>query len=74
MTWNGGYRALNRGGIDDNASPWLKVTYETSIKFLMDAILNGDDDMQCSPSSRIILGQVVRSGTGAFDLMQPISV
>jgi DNA-directed RNA polymerase I subunit RPA1 len=50
------------------------MTYETSIKFLIDAVLNGDDDVQTSPSARLILGQVVRSGTGAFDLMQPLSM
>lgn len=72
MTWNGGFRALNRSGVDDNGSPWLKMSYETSTKFLVDAILAGEVDAQVSPSARIILGQVVRSGTGAFDLMQPI--
>ncbi|XXQ33022.1 DNA-directed RNA polymerase subunit [Plasmodiophora brassicae] len=73
MTFDGGFRPLNRTGMDASASPWLKMTYETSCKFMLDACLFGEPDRMRTPSSQIILGQVVRSGTGAFELMQPLS-
>ena len=74
MTFHGDYRPLNRLGIDSNASPWQKMTFETSSKFLLDACVYGDPDELVSPSARIILGQTVKSGTGAFDLLQPLSL
>ena len=73
MTCGGDYRPLNRGGIDSNPSTFQKVSFETSMHFLKQAALLGDTDHLTSPSSRIVLGQPVHCGTGAFQLMQPIS-
>eukprot|EP00455_Lapot_gusevi_P023602 TRINITY_DN244_c0_g1_i2.p1 TRINITY_DN244_c0_g1~~TRINITY_DN244_c0_g1_i2.p1 ORF type:complete len:1325 (-),score=504.26 TRINITY_DN244_c0_g1_i2:138-4112(-) len=73
MTFQGGYRAMSRMGIDANTSPWLKMSFETSMQFLTGASKFGEVDSMASPSSRLILGQVVGGGTGAFDLMQPLT-
>ena len=72
MTFHGGFRPLNRAGIDANPSPFQKISFETSIGFLINACLYGDKDFMSSPSSRIVLGRPVGCGTGAFDLLNPL--
>lgn len=72
MTFHGGFRPLNRAGIDSNASPFQKISFETSIGFLMNACLHGDKDFMSSPSSRIVMGRPVGCGTGSFDIMNPL--
>lgn len=69
MTFEGGYTALNRIGIESSPSAFHKMSFETSSNFLTDAALNGELDPLVSPSSRIVMGQIVQSGTGAFDLL-----
>ncbi|GAM16960.1 hypothetical protein SAMD00019534_001350 [Acytostelium subglobosum LB1] len=73
MTFEGGYRALNRNGLDNNPSPLQKMSFETTCTFLQKAVLLGDSDICESPSSRIVLGQVVRGGTGAFEIVTPLN-
>eukprot|EP00698_Gefionella_okellyi_P015266 TRINITY_DN4306_c0_g1_i1.p1 TRINITY_DN4306_c0_g1~~TRINITY_DN4306_c0_g1_i1.p1 ORF type:complete len:1591 (-),score=451.91 TRINITY_DN4306_c0_g1_i1:696-5468(-) len=72
MTFEGGYRPFNRSGIENSPSPLQKVSFETSMKFLISAALNGQFDALESPSARIVMGQVVRGGTGSFELRQPL--
>nr|AOE43238.1 RNA polymerase I [Cavenderia deminutiva] len=74
MTYEGGYKPLNRMGMDNNTSPFQKMSFETTCGFLSKAALVGDSDFCQSPSSRIVLGQVVRSGTGSFDIVTPIQL
>ncbi|GBG27507.1 DNA-directed RNA polymerase subunit [Hondaea fermentalgiana] len=71
MTYEGDYRALNRGGIDSSSSPFVRMTFETSTNFLMAAALEGESDSLASASSRLCLGQLLTTGTGAFDLLVP---
>ena len=73
MTFEGGYRPLNRMGIAGNASPLLRMSFETSMNFMTEACLHGEDDNLESPSSRIVMGQVVKGGTGMMTLMQPVT-
>ncbi|KYR02194.1 RNA polymerase I [Tieghemostelium lacteum] len=73
MTFEGGYRALNRVGIENNTSPFQKMSFETTFAFLTKSALVADQDSVVSPSSRIVLGQIVRSGTGAFEIIAPIN-
>lgn len=35
MTFSGGYKPLNRLGLDANASPFQKICFETSMTFMM---------------------------------------
>lgn len=73
MTQDGGYRPFNRIGIVSNTSPFGKMTFETSMKFLTDACLAGDWDSMEGPSARIVAGQPVKSGTGCCDLLVPLA-
>ena len=41
---------------------------------LQHAILFGECDDLESPSARLVTGQLVRGGTGAFDVMQDLTV
>ena len=52
----GGYRALNRMGIDSSASPFLKISFETAAHFLTDATMRGATDELTSPASRLVGG------------------
>ena len=72
MTVHGDYRALNRGGMDSNASAFQKMTFETSMQFLTSAALVGDTDWMQSPSACIVMGKPVNCGTGSFELLQPL--
>jgi DNA-directed RNA polymerase I subunit RPA1 len=72
MTCQGSYRPCNRLGIQSSPSPFLKMSYETSTTFLMDATLKGQRDDLQTPSARIVMGRVVEMGTGAFQLLQNI--
>lgn len=72
MTQEGGYRAFNRSGMETVASPFLKMTFETTVQYLKNATLIGETDELISPASRIVLGQPVALGTGAFEIRQPI--
>jgi DNA-directed RNA polymerase I subunit RPA1 len=69
MTFAGGYRAFNRGGIESNASPFSKMSFETAFHFLITSTLRGDVDNLRSPSARLVLGKVVEGGTGAFEVL-----
>jgi DNA-directed RNA polymerase I subunit RPA1 len=71
MTFEGGYKPLNRAGIDSSTSPFVRMTFETSAAFLTQAALEGEVDALDSASARLCLGQLLRSGTGAFDMLVP---
>ena len=68
MTHAGGYRGFNRMGINANASPLLKMSFETTFDFLTKAALAGTVDENASSSAQIVTGQLTHGGTGAFDL------
>ncbi|TDL29688.1 beta and beta-prime subunits of DNA dependent RNA-polymerase [Rickenella mellea] len=73
MTFDGGYKPFNRKGISTSSSPLLKASYETTAAFLSDATLHGDYDDLTSPSGNIVLGRPSLSGTGVFDIVQPLA-
>jgi len=73
MTFEGEYKAFNRFGMTSNASALQKMTFETTMSFLRDATVDGASDNLTSPSARLVLGQLVKGGTGAFDLVQSIT-
>ncbi|KAI8391772.1 uncharacterized protein BYT42DRAFT_642179 [Radiomyces spectabilis] len=73
MTFEGGYKPFSRIGIGSNVSPFLKMSFESTCKFLTEATLHGDfDDLQ-SPSSRIVVGKPFEGGTGSFEVLQPLT-
>ncbi|KAJ2741692.1 hypothetical protein GGI20_005011 [Coemansia sp. BCRC 34301] len=69
MTFEGGFKPFNRNGLSSSPSPFAKMTYESTCTFLQETVVCGDFDDLKNPSSRIVLGQPVQSGTGAFDVL-----
>ncbi|OTA95759.1 hypothetical protein M434DRAFT_393403 [Hypoxylon sp. CO27-5] len=69
MTRNGGFTPFNRNGLKGNVSPFTKMSFETTLAFLKDAVLDGDWDDLSTPSSRIVMGRLGKIGTGAFDVL-----
>merc|ERR1719354_1017833 len=67
MTYDGGYKAMNRIGMVDSSSSFQQMSYETTAKFMIDAALNNRKEAMESPSSNIVLGRPMRHGTGAFE-------
>ncbi|XP_023107609.2 DNA-directed RNA polymerase I subunit RPA1 isoform X1 [Felis catus] len=72
MCFEGVYKPLNRFGIRSNSSPLQQMTFETSFQFLKQATMMGSHDELRSPSACIVVGKVVRGGTGLFELKQPL--
>ena len=70
MTCRGEYDAFNRRDINYVTSPIQKMTFETTMKFLLDACVSGQVDSLDSPSSQIVTGRPISVGTGAFDIVQ----
>ncbi|XP_071717530.1 DNA-directed RNA polymerase I subunit 1 [Rutidosis leptorrhynchoides] len=75
MTQSGGYRPMSRfGSISESVSPFLKMSFETASKFIVEAASHGfKDDLETS-TSRICLGLPVKVGTGSFDLLQKLDI
>ncbi|GAB1313106.1 hypothetical protein MFIFM68171_03316 [Madurella fahalii] len=69
MTRNGGFTPFNRIGLTGNVSPFTKMSYETTVGFLKDAVLDGDWDSLATPSSRLVVGKLGTVGTGSFDVL-----
>ena len=70
MTFSGGFRPLNRAGIENQGSPLLQMSFETTTTFLTNAATHGRMDTLQSPSSRLVFGRPIRSGTGIVDVLQ----
>ncbi|KAL5364699.1 hypothetical protein BJX96DRAFT_138163 [Aspergillus floccosus] len=74
MTQSGGFRAFNRNGlVKDGTSPFAKMSFETTVGFLKEAVIERDFDNLRSPSSRIVVGRPGIVGTGAFDVLAPVA-
>lgn len=72
MTYQGGFRALNRMGMAQVSSPFLQMSFETTAAFLTEAALAGEKDNLETPSAKLVMGQATGNGTGCFDLMVPV--
>lgn len=69
MTLGGGFKAMNRGGMEASSSPLLQMSFETTAHFLKQAaMVIGSDTMQ-SPSANIAVGRPTRHGTGSFAVL-----
>lgn len=74
MTFDGTFKPLSRRGLESSASPLQQMSFESSLKFLQDATISGRKENLESPSSRLMIGQPCKSGTGAFSLLNPTIV
>ncbi|KAL8734969.1 MAG: hypothetical protein Q9181_003001 [Wetmoreana brouardii] len=72
MTRGGGFSAFNRLGMRGAVSPFMKMSYETTLQFVASAVLDGDWDTLEGPSGRIVAGRVSQVGTGSFDVLMPV--
>ena len=72
MTKGGGFTPFNRMGLKSSVSPFMKMSFETTLGFLKDAVLENDWDDLKNPSARIVMGKVGKVGTGAFDVLMPV--
>lgn len=72
MTRGGDFKAFSRMGMRDMGSPLAKMSFETTVGFLRDAVLEGGGDDLRSPSARLVVGRLSGVGTGAFDVMVPV--
>lgn len=45
------------------------MSFETTLGFLKDAVLDGDWDNLTAPSSRLVMGRLGKLGTGSFDVL-----
>jgi DNA-directed RNA polymerase I subunit RPA1 len=72
MTRGGGFSPFNRNGLKGSVSPFMKMSFETTVGFLADAVCDGDWDDLSSPSSRIVIGRMSKVGTGAFDVLTQV--
>lgn len=74
MTREGNYLAFNRQGIDSCTSDFMKMSYETTCQFLTKAVLNSDREQLQSPSARLVIGKLNKTGTGSFDVLAKMPV
>ncbi|KAF2877941.1 DNA-directed RNA polymerase I subunit RPA1 [Massariosphaeria phaeospora] len=74
MTKSGGFTPFNRNGLKSNVSPFMKMSFETTVGFLRDAVLEHDWDELKNPSARIVVGRLGTVGTGCFDVFAPVAV
>lgn len=72
MTRDGVYQAFSRMGYRGNPSPFMKMSFETTLGFLKDAVQEADVDELNGPSARIVAGRLGVMGTGGFDVFLPL--
>jgi DNA-directed RNA polymerase beta' subunit len=72
MTRDGVYQAFSRMGYRGNVSPFMKMSFETTVGFLRDAVLEGEVEGLKGPSARIVVGNVGGVGTGGIDVFMPV--
>jgi DNA-directed RNA polymerase I subunit RPA1 len=58
--------------MEESSSPFLKMSFETTMKYLVQSSVNRDVDWIKSPSSALVLGTVPAVGTNSFDLIQNV--
>lgn len=68
----GDFRPFSRGGLADSPSPLLKASFEMTMAFLSGASLYQESDDFTSPSSNLVVGRPVPTGTGATSIHMPI--
>jgi DNA-directed RNA polymerase I subunit RPA1 len=72
MTRAGGFTPFNRMGIRNNASPFMKMSFETTVGFLREAVLEGEVEEARNPSAKLVLGRMGGVGTGGFGVFKPV--
>ncbi|XP_052811236.1 DNA-directed RNA polymerase I subunit RPA1-like isoform X2 [Mya arenaria] len=74
MTFEGVYKPFNRRALETNPSPLQKMSFESTMGFILSSVINKNVDKLLSPSSQIVVGKNVTTGTGCFELFTPMVV
>lgn len=69
MTYNGTFEPLNRKGMENSASPFQQMSFESSLTFLKGSLVQGKQDHLQNPSSSLMVGKPCNTGTGSFSLL-----
>ena len=70
MTGRGHLTPLTRQGMaKTDSGPLMRATYEQQLEVLMEGAAHGEVDEIAGVSSNIMLGQPIKGGTGAFDVL-----
>lgn len=70
MTHSGSYKPFSRHGlVKESGSVLNKMSFETVMGFLKDAVMFGEHDDLQGPSARIVAGRRGNMGTGSFDVV-----
>jgi len=72
MTYQGGFKPMNRMGMSLQSSAFQRISFETSMNFITESSMRNEVDRMCSPSARLVVGLPCRVGTGSFELYQPL--
>ena len=73
MTQSGSYQAFSRHGlVKEGGSVLSKMSFETVMGFLKEAVMFGEGDNLLGPSARIVAGRRSLVGTGSFDVVVPV--
>ncbi|ETS64803.1 hypothetical protein PaG_00768 [Moesziomyces aphidis] len=68
QTAAGGFRPFNRSGIAESSSTLLKASFEMTMAFIGGSALHGEVDTLKTPSSKLVVGRPVSSGTGTPEI------
>lgn len=72
MTFSGSLNPMSRIGIKYNKSSLLKMSFETTMQFLIEATKGLETDYLNSASSSLVVGNPVKVGSGSFEIRQQI--
>lgn len=72
ITMQGIINPISRGGMQYNTSPTLKMSFETTMKFLTDACLNNNFDNLNTPSGKMVVGRVVQAYVDCPEWHRPV--
>lgn len=68
MTHTGSINPMSRIGLKYNKSSLLKMSFETTMQFLIEATKGLEEEYLNSASSSLVVGNPVKIGSGSFDL------
>ena len=74
MTFEGSYQPFNRRALTTNPSPLQKMSFESTMGFILSSTVNSSVDSLNSPSAQIVVGKHVTTGTGCLELFSPLCV
>jgi DNA-directed RNA polymerase I subunit RPA1 len=73
LTFQGVKTCCNRSGLQFLPGPLHKATFETATDFVKKATTFAEPDIVDDPSSQLVFGNLVKAGTGSFDLLNPLN-